>query len=196
MSHVRVQNVINSIDGPPRGIVQMEAVKYLMLHRTMSHDLAWYEKHLVTPDAKGCSKFYQTNAEARAAVGGRFPYAFVVGMTEIWQTRKLTDATPHARGFSDGRGNNEAVGIALIGDFRLLPPNGEQWILTVDLCAAIVRRYPHLRIVGHDEVPGAAPPDKKCPGKLWDMGLFRAEVQAVNDVQAARALVAMGMEIP
>lgn len=197
MPHVRVQNVISQIDGPPRGSVAMSAIKYLMFHRTMSHDLDWYKQHMVTPDAKGCNKFYQSNDEARAATGGRFPYSIVLGQTQVWQTRRLTDATPHARAYSDGKGTDEAIGVACIGDFRFLPPPmepGQQWTLAVDLAAGIVRRWPWIRPVGHDEVPGACAPGKSCPGKFWDMNLFRAEVQAVNDEQAARSLAAMGLE--
>ena len=191
--HMHVENVISKVGGDPLEQRALSELRYIVVHRFGSHELAWYDTHGITPTAQGVARFYQRNPEAAAATGGNMPYVFVVGLGgTVWQAKRLTDVTPHARRF-----NQEGIGVAFLGDFRMLPPSREQWNAGVDLCAALRRMWSHLQIVGHTNLGAAATsnPGKQCPGQLFEVTDFAAEVQSVNDRSAGMHLLSMGVQL-
>lgn len=188
-----VENVITKIGGAPIRSRRIEDIRYVVLHRFGSHDLDWYDEQGITPTAKGVAEFYQRNPEAASATGGQMPYPFVIGLGGgAWQARRITDIAPHARRF-----NRAAIGMAFLGNFNLLPPTREQWEMGIDLCASLLRMWPHLQIVGHTQLGADATgtPGKQCPGRLFDVTDFAAEVKAVNDSAAGMALISMGVQL-
>jgi len=188
-----VANVIRKCGEPHPGERDISELRYIVIHRFGSHELGWYDEHGITNTAEGVAKFYQQNPEACAATGGQMPYAFVIGMFgSAWQARHITDVSPHARRF-----NQTGIGIAFLGDFRMLPPPREQWNMGVDLCAALLRMWPHLQIVGHTNLGkhATSTPGKQCPGRLFEVTDFAAEVQSVNESAAGMELISMGVQL-
>ena len=188
-----IENVIRKIGGEPMRQRAVADLRYIVLHRFGSHDLEWYDEQGIAPTALGVAKFYQRNPEACAATGGHMPYTFVVGQGGgAWQARALTDVTPHSKRF-----NTPGIGVAFLGDFRLLPPTRDQWNVGVDMCAALRRLWPHLQIVGHTGLGAEATsdPGKQCPGRMFDVTDFAAEVQSVIDAAAGMHLLSMGVAI-
>ena len=88
---------------------------------------------------------------------------------EILTGRLMTVKGAHVRGHND-----ENLGIVLVGNFDLAPPPKEQWDLAVDfvssLCQILFITQDH--VYGHNEFD----PHKSCPGKRFNMNLFRAEL--------------------
>jgi len=67
--------------------------------------------------------------------------------------------------------NHRSVGICIIGDFDLAPPNQEQWTLALRLTRSLmsILKIPAERIYGHREFASY----KTCPGALFDLEKFR-----------------------
>lgn len=186
-----VENVINRIGGDRPRQRKISDLMYLMIHRFGSHDLQWYDDQGITPDALGVAKFYHDNGDASAATGGEMPYTFVVGVYgTIWQARHILDVTPHGKRF-----NVPAIGIACLGDFRLLPPTLNQIQALEDLLAGIKRLWPHLEIVGHSDLKWAATPGKQCPGSNMPLGKIIENVNTINEARAGQALINAGVSI-
>ena len=93
----------------------------------------------------------------------------------------------HKRGKHAAPYNTGSRGVGIVGDFRknICPPS--QWDLAVGLCADALNEkglWPHTvlyrggnpyhRLSGHGELPGVS---KDCPGRLFDMRLFRGDVR-------------------
>jgi len=88
----------------------------------------------------------------------------------------------HAEGFNDN-----SLGICIIGNFSLAAPDP---LLTMVAARRVVAPWvvqygvPIENILGHREVPGAS---TECPGLLFDMDAFRAEVNSyIHQKEAAR----------
>ncbi len=128
--------------------------------------------------------------DVAAVTGRQNPYTFYVGgdrghsdlQGKIWQALELTEIGHHARKFS-----RAYIGIGLIGDFRVVPPEAKQWGAAVSLCAnlCLMLGLSWRRVFGHGEMPGAHGGDKApgrpaaCPGDLLPMGSFRETLGAV-----------------
>ena len=105
---------------------------------------------------RGATKWY---GRSGAYTGGAIPYALLVKTDGgVDQLAEINDVTAHA-----GRWNYPSVGVAVVGDFRAIPPGIAQWKTCVTL-AALFAGY-GLANRGHDELPGGSrDPGKKCPG--------------------------------
>jgi hypothetical protein len=124
-----------------------------------------------------------------AATGYQNAYTFIIGGEHghaddngrIWQALELDEIGHHGRRFSKGH-----IGIALIGDFRIVPPTERQWNAAMDLCAdlCLLLCQPARHVVGHGEMAGAHGGNKApgqpaaCPGDFLDMNAFRTDVKA------------------
>jgi N-acetyl-anhydromuramyl-L-alanine amidase AmpD len=71
--------------------------------------------------------------------------------------------------------NIRRLGFCAVGNFDLAPPPPAMWVklidLTASLCTVFEIRVDH--VVGHREYATY----KSCPGKLFDMDMFRQEVR-------------------
>jgi hypothetical protein len=160
-------------------------LQYIVVHRVGWNDEAEWTSRGYSMDAAGVRDFYAQEVHLH------FPYTFaVLRGGRIQQGRRLLDVTPHAAAF-----NKEAIGIGVLGDFRFLPAEYNQWNSAVDLCAALIGAWPHLQIVGHTELGEEATsvPGKQCPGKLFDMAAFRDEVQLLHYENGVRSLLKQGV---
>lgn len=69
--------------------------------------------------------------------------------------------------------NQYGIGVCLIGNFDLGPPDPWQEERLADLCAELLRHIPTLslgRIIGHRDVPGK---ETRCPGTQFDLDRIR-----------------------
>jgi len=183
-SRILIQNKIRT-DGDYKQRI-LQCIKYIMIHRFGSHELAWFDEQKIQPTADGVVEFFQTCA----ITGNKTAYPLITSLKgTISQTRKLTDITPHAYKCSP-----IAIGWAWLGDFRFSPPNDEAWRNSVDVAAKLLRAWPHLKIVGHTSVPGATRDEKKhCPGKLLDVEKFEQEARAIALADAGKDLIDIGL---
>ena len=73
--------------------------------------------------------------------------------------------------------NTEYIGLCAIGDFDTAPPRPEHWDLNLQVTRALMQAFQISanRVIGHREVFDrlGVPRQKTCPGKAWDMDLFR-----------------------
>lgn len=76
--------------------------------------------------------------------------------------------------------NTEYLGLCAVGDFDNSPPKPEHWEFNLRLTRTFMEAFhiPASHIIGHREVFDrlGVPRQKTCPGKCWDMELFRSEL--------------------
>ena len=114
--------------------------------------------------------------DAGKNLGHEIPYTFFVtpdGVVE--QTLHLYDYGPHA-----SRYNSTGIGIAVIGDFRVVPPTEEQYKSLVWLCAVVCDSTDIKSgdIYGHTDLPNASrDPTKVCPGDKLSISKLRHDVR-------------------
>lgn len=76
--------------------------------------------------------------------------------------------------------NDNFIGLCCIGNFDKKAPSPELWDFTAATVRALKKRYQfgNDMVLGHRETFARfnVPPQKTCPGKLWDMDLFRKEL--------------------
>ena len=76
--------------------------------------------------------------------------------------------------------NEEYLGFCAVGDFDKAPPNSALWDFNLRLTRSFMEafRIPASHVIGHREVFDklGIPRQKTCPGKCWDMALFRSEL--------------------
>lgn len=76
--------------------------------------------------------------------------------------------------------NEDYLGFCAIGNFDLKPPSAEHWNFNLMLTRAFMEifRIPVSHVIGHYEVFDklGLPRQKTCPGRCWDMALFRKEL--------------------
>ena len=81
---------------------------------------------------------------------------------------------------ASNRFNVEYLGLCAIGNFDLKPPKIEIWDFALRLTRSFAKAFqiPKTHIIGHREVFDrlGVPRQKTCPGKYWDMDLFRSEL--------------------
>lgn len=108
-------------------------------------------------------------------------YNFVVrkdGTIELG--RPLARIPAHIEGL-----NVESIGVCFSGNGDVADFSSAQYAAGVELCCALLDRFPDLRIehvIGHREAPafGAKPTAKTCPGRKVDMARFRERLVAAR----------------
>lgn len=106
---------------------------------------------------------------------------WVDGQPRFYWGRALNEVGAHAgvKGASNLY-NTEYVGLCAVGDFDKAPPKPEHWDFNLRLTRAFMEvfRIPVAHVIGHREVFDrlGVPRQKSCPGRLWDMDRFRAEL--------------------
>ena len=68
--------------------------------------------------------------------------------------------------------NRRALGICCVGNFDEATPSDRQWQMALNFVRHLMdfHRIPPGHVLGHGEV---AADGRTCPGKWWDMDLFR-----------------------
>ena len=88
----------------------------------------------------------------------------------------LLGRMPHIPGAHCARGgmNAVALGLCAVGNFDVVKPPHEQWLLTMKITNYFRKIYkiPIVAVSGHREFD----PSKTCPGNLWDMDRFREDL--------------------
>lgn len=71
--------------------------------------------------------------------------------------------------------NGKALGVCVVGNFDVECPKPKQWEATIKIVGslAIVFGIPIERVRGHRDYADY----KSCPGKLFDMSLFRNDIK-------------------
>ena len=76
--------------------------------------------------------------------------------------------------------NEDCIGLCAVGDFDKTTPRPEHWDFNLRLTRAFMEAFdiPPERVIGHREVFDrlGVPRQKSCPGRLWDIGIFRSEL--------------------
>lgn len=192
-------------DGRERPL-EISDVGIVAVHRIWfdDWDLGLLTDPELTPNPIDVLRRFADDPELTRYTGGETPYTFVVDRAgDWWQGLRLADTGAHAR-----RWNSAAVGVAVLGDFRKIPPSPEQLsgLLAglVDLCQALrvdplgrrrLRGALVRELSGHDELPGgSADASKACPGPLLDMDSLRADVAALTRARAVNRLLELGIQ--
>jgi len=84
--------------------------------------------------------------------------------------------------------NKKGVGVSAIGNYDVRTPGEATWHAMLMITKELMNQFkiPSSHVLGHREVIGVT---KTCPGKLWDMDLFRRDLdrmttQQINDAAA------------
>jgi len=142
----------------------MPTPTHIAIHHSASKDGFTY-------DWEGI-RSYHVNHNGWLDIGYNWGVEMVNGQPHAHVGRLFVGKSPaaHARGH-----NTTAVGVCLIGNYSLAPPPEA----LLRKAAALVRwlraiyGIPAAKVLGHRELSGQA---TECPGKLFDMGKFRALV--------------------
>lgn len=121
----------------------------------------------------------KNNEEVWKALGGKFPYHFVIEPTgKVCQVVPLSYIAPHARKY-----NASSVAVALIGDFRNHEPTPEAFTSAVWLVGALrwsESFWNDVTVHGHSDLPESSNyPNHSCPGRGFDMEVFETFTDAL-----------------
>lgn len=106
---------------------------------------------------------------------------FIGGKVVLQWGRALSMVGAHA-GVKDASNqfNENYLGFCSVGNFDLKPPPPELWDFDLRLTRTFMEafRIPVSHVIGHYEVFDklGIPRQKTCPGRCWDMELFRSEL--------------------
>ena len=129
--------------------------------------------HSLTKDSKTVSwnaiRRYHTEACGWSDIGYHYGIELVGDHYEIFVGRPLIRIGAHTGGF-----NSRSIGICVVGNFDVVSPQRLQWDLTIQLVRDLMAVFsiPRKRIYGHTEFN----PHKSCPGKSFDLNIFRANL--------------------
>lgn len=144
-------------------------VKYIVIHHTATPD-----------DGFGMNmeaiRNYHINNNGWEDIGYHFIIEKIQNRYEILVGRMPSYQGAHCLGL-----NSKSIGVALIGNFNESPPPQEQWQLALKLVRSLMAifKVPKDNVIGHREVNrvlGRVVYRGDCPGRLFDMDKFRAEL--------------------
>ena len=130
--------------------------------------------HSTTRDSEsfswGAIRRYHTATLGWRDIGYHFGIELVGEYYEVLQGRLPNESGAHCVAEAM---NNRALGICCVGDFDLEEPPDRQWQVCLNLVRYLTEQYriPAGHVLGHGEV---AADGRTCPGRNFDMKLFRA----------------------
>jgi hypothetical protein len=195
-------NIIEDCDDGKRSERSLDAVEALAVHRIGFDD--WTQAQLEAASPIEIARRFIDDPEVAKYTGGELAYTLLLDHKGVWwQCLRLGDTGKHAR-----RWSVPAIGVGVIGDFRVRPPTPVQRAALVDGLARLAHAfgidplgrfgaYPTVpRLAGHDELPGgSADPKKRCPGKFLPMADLRRDVALAIPRMAQAELLAAGLEL-
>lgn len=132
--------------------------------------------HSLTKDGKTVSwqairRYHKKELHWRA-IGYHFGIERIGLRYEVLQGRMMDEAGAHCK---QEHMNGRSLGICLVGNFDEAPPPLAQWVLAVQLVRSLVTcvEIPVENVFGHREFASY----KTCPGKQFDLGLFREQLK-------------------
>ena len=140
-----------------------------MLERRWSHIML---HHSLTKDGATVSwqaiRKYHKETMGWKDIGYHFGMELINDQHEILIGRNLDQEGAHCVGM-----NQKAIGICFVGNFDEAPVPFDQWRKGIAFVATLCKIFDILPqfIVGHRDY---AP--KSCPGKLFDLRIFRSDV--------------------
>jgi len=168
---IRYANAMGKLsDGLRSDIYLLEKEIKTMLKRRWTHIMI---HHSATEDGKTVSwqaiRRYHMAEKGWRDIGYHFGIELINDHREILVGRNLGEDGAHCMGMND-----KAVGICFVGNFDETPVPEDQWktgiLFVKSLCLEL--DIPITCVVPHRDY---AP--KTCPGKLFDMDLFRKNLQ-------------------
>jgi hypothetical protein len=163
-----------------RRLLSIEDIRVIAVHRLHLRRLGIADRDL---DGPTMCRLFQTNDELHRVTRGENPYA-VLGRTGglLDQCTPLLEMGAHASVWND-----DAIGVAVVGDWRTETPPPATWHSVKLLVAALSVAF-DARVMGHDELSGGSRDRRKeCPGDLWPMDSFRSDIS--DTIRANRELL-------
>lgn len=141
----------------------MKRPTHLIIHHSLTKDgqtVSW-----------GAIRRYHTQDLGWMDIGYHFGIEQILDRVEILMGRMPTEDGAHTK--EQGM-NHTSLGICCVGNFDLVKPPKAQWKQCIRLCKSLVEIFniPVANVRGHREFATY----KSCPGNLWDMDIFRAEL--------------------
>lgn len=131
--------------------------------------------HSLTDDGKTLSwqaiRDYHIKTNGWRDIAYHYGIELVNDHVEILVGRMIDEEGAHCK---ERQMNHRGIGICIVGNFDQAPPPKDKWDAAVDLTKALMRTLgiPAREVYGHGEICGY----KSCPGKLFDMNKFRAQL--------------------
>jgi hypothetical protein len=137
----------------------MNKPQYIVIHHSLTKDgqtVSW-----------GAIRRYHTHTQGWRDIGYQFGIELVGDYYEVLLGRLVGEEGAHCPGL-----NSKSIGICCVGNFDQAEPPDRQWQICLNLTRQLMRDYgiEPGRVLGHREW---ARDGRSCPGKQWDMGLFR-----------------------
>jgi len=155
----RMEGELTSLD---TDILTMN-IEYIILHHSLTKDGATVSWNAI--------RKYHTQDLGWRAIGYHFGIELIGDHYEILIGRMMGENGAHCK--EQGM-NGKSIGICFLGNFDLIKPLPEQWLLGLKLVRTLMSIFgiPVDHISGHREYA----PYKSCPGALFDLEKFRSEL--------------------
>ncbi len=130
--------------------------------------------HSATRDSETFSwaaiRRYHTQTLRWRDIGYHYGIEDVAGEPEIMVGRMMNESGAHCRGAGM---NRRSLGVCFVGNFDATPPPRAIWNAGVRLVISLMDVFDigPRRVHGHCDLSS-----KTCPGKLFDLKRFRAEI--------------------
>ncbi len=140
-----------------------EDIEYIICHHSLTPD-GW------TVNTRAIRK-YHIQQKGWIDIGYHYLLEKVKGEQEIFIGRTLLTKGAHTLGM-----NGKSLGICFVGNYDLIVPPQEMWQRGLDLIGDLCRIFdiPYNKVCGHNDFA-----NRTCPGKLFDMDSFRADLKRI-----------------
>jgi len=134
--------------------------EYIILHHSLTKDGATVSWAAI--------RRYHTQTLGWREIGYHFGVELVGSRYEILTGRLMTEVGAHCK---TSAMNHRSLGICLVGNFDLAPPDMDQWAVALALVRSLcaVFSIAPKNVLGHTELA----PYKSCPGRFFDLTSFR-----------------------